>query len=240
MRLKSARVQKHRSIIDTNEFVVEEKKTILAGPNEAGKTVLLQALQQVNAPADVPGFTPLRDYPRALYNDDLATKKIDPKTITVVDAEFALEAEDKDQIPSEFHNCTFCVSRSLGNTSSFELKGGPRVPTYGSLQTDLTRLAAHVDGRASPPEDPTPPPSVKLKSLSSAWDGSTVLDAALSASLLAWLREVTPLVDEANENETKRLETLTEALAIADKRSKAIDALSTHIPVLTRRLPSGS
>ena len=231
MRLKSARVQKYRSIIDTDEFAVEERKTILAGPNEAGKTALLQALQQVNAPADVPGFTPLRDYPRALYNDDIATKKIDPKTITVVDAEFALEAEDKEQIPSEFHNCTFCVSRSLGNTSSFELKGGPGVPTYGSLQTDLTRLAAHVDRRGSPSENPTPPPSDKLKSLSSAWDRSTVLDAALSASVLAWLTEVTPLVDEANQNETKRLETLTEALAIAHKRSKAIDALSVRIPL---------
>jgi predicted ATPase len=228
MRLKSARVQKYRSIIDTDEFAVEEKKTILAGPNEAGKTVLLQALQQVNAPADVPGFTPLRDYPRALYNDDIASKNIDPKTITVVDTEFAFEAEDKDQIPSEFHDCTFHVRRSLGNTSSFELKGGPRIPTYGRLQTDLTRLAAHVDGRVSPPENR---PSEKLKSFSSAWDQSTVLDTEHSASLLAWLREVTPLVDEANANETKRLETLTEALGIADKRSKTIDALSKRIPL---------
>src|SRR6266581_7234749 len=145
MRLKKACVQKYRSIIDTGKFEVEEKKTILVGPNEAGKTVLLQALQQVNAPEDIPGFAPLRDYPRSLYNEDIATKKIDPKTITVVGAEFALAAEDRAEIPTEFHDCIFCVKRSLGNTSSFELKGGPAVPTYGSLQKDLTRLAAHVD-----------------------------------------------------------------------------------------------
>ncbi|MBF4323633.1 hypothetical protein EAY22_25985, partial [Vibrio anguillarum] len=43
MRLVKARVQNYRSIIDTGEFEVEKLKTILVGPNEAGKTVLLQA-----------------------------------------------------------------------------------------------------------------------------------------------------------------------------------------------------
>ena len=72
MRLKKVRVQKYRSIIDTGEFEVEKAKTILIGPNEAGKTVVLQALQQINAPEGVTGFTPLRDYPRALYSEDIA------------------------------------------------------------------------------------------------------------------------------------------------------------------------
>ncbi|MBF4426895.1 AAA family ATPase, partial [Vibrio anguillarum] len=60
MRLVKARVQNYRSIIDTGEFEVEKLKTILVGPNEAGKTVLLQALQQLNKPNDVNDFDPLR------------------------------------------------------------------------------------------------------------------------------------------------------------------------------------
>lgn len=51
MRLVKARAQNYRSIRDTGWFEVEEGKTILVGPNEAGKTVLLQALQKINAPS---------------------------------------------------------------------------------------------------------------------------------------------------------------------------------------------
>ena len=219
MRLKKVRVQKYRSIIDTGDFEVEKAKTILIGPNEAGKTVVLQALQQINAPEGVTGFTPLRDYPRALYSEDIATKNIDPKTIAVVDAEFALEAEDQAQIPAEFHDCTFCVTRSLGNTSSYELNGGPAIPIYGNFQNDLTKLAVYDDRTG-----------YKLKSLSSAWAHGTVVDSALSAPLLAWLREVTPFIEEASAKES--LETLTETLGMADKRSHVIEALSKRIPLL--------
>jgi len=41
MRLQKARIQKYRSIRNTGVFDIENGKTILVGPNEAGKTVLL-------------------------------------------------------------------------------------------------------------------------------------------------------------------------------------------------------
>ena len=56
MRLKSARIQNYRSIKDTGLFQVENLKTIFVGPNESGKTVILQALQQLNQPSDVAEF----------------------------------------------------------------------------------------------------------------------------------------------------------------------------------------
>ena len=78
MRLKKARVTKYRSVRDSGWFDIEFGKTILVGPNEAGKTVLLQALQQLNAPTDIPGFDVLRDYPRSEYNG-VTTGKVGPK-----------------------------------------------------------------------------------------------------------------------------------------------------------------
>jgi ABC-type branched-subunit amino acid transport system ATPase component len=50
MKLSKARIQNYRSIVDTGWFEVEGKKTILVGPNEAGKTAILQALQHINPP----------------------------------------------------------------------------------------------------------------------------------------------------------------------------------------------
>jgi len=50
MRLTKARVRMYRSIRDTGDFEIENGKTIFVGPNEAGKTVILQAIQQLNAP----------------------------------------------------------------------------------------------------------------------------------------------------------------------------------------------
>ena len=84
MRLKKARVTKYRSVRDRGWFDVEFGKTILVGPNEAGKTVLLQALQQINAPKGIRGFEALRDYPRSEYND-ISTGKVQPKDVTVVE-----------------------------------------------------------------------------------------------------------------------------------------------------------
>jgi PAS domain S-box-containing protein len=64
MRLKKAHVTKYRSVRDSEWFEVEHKKTIFVGPNEAGKTALLQALQQIGPPDGVRKLDALRDYTR--------------------------------------------------------------------------------------------------------------------------------------------------------------------------------
>jgi len=83
MRLTKARVQNYRSVKDTGEFSIENLKTILVGPNEAGKTVVLKALQQLSLPEGVDGFDEIRDYPRSLYND-ITTGKVKASNIEVV------------------------------------------------------------------------------------------------------------------------------------------------------------
>ena len=186
MRLKKARIQKYRSVIDTGDFDVEDQKTILVGPNEAGKSAVLQALQQINAPTGVPGFDPLRDYPRSLYNADIVRGKIEPKDITVAEAEFSLEEKDWPVVPPEFRACTFSAGRTLDNKSWFQLNGGPPDPTFGDVKRDLVQLAAYVDARVPTPAEgtsPPPLPSATLKTATAAWTDTLVLDANSSASL---------------------------------------------------------
>jgi hypothetical protein len=114
MRLQKARVQRYRSIRDTGWFEVEKDKTILVGPNEAGKTVVLQALQQINPPKGILGFDPLRDYPRSDFND-IMTGKVDPAQVTVVEAHFALEPKDLEGISPGFEDCIYVYGRTLNN-----------------------------------------------------------------------------------------------------------------------------
>ena len=117
MRLTRARVQNYRSIRDTGWFDVEEAKTILVGPNEAGKTALLEALQQINAPDGTRQFEPLRDYPRKLYNEDIQSRRLDPAEIPVASAEFRLESDDLAELPDGLQNATYRVIRRLDNES---------------------------------------------------------------------------------------------------------------------------
>ena len=171
MKLVKAHVTDYRSVRDSAEFEVEPSKTIFVGPNEAGKTALLRALQQINPPNDVPKFEALRDYPRSSYND-ITTKKVDPAKLDVVVATFALDDEDKAVIEPDFRDCLYIFARKMDNASWHNFKGGPTIPTYGQLKNDLARLASHMDGNVPAPAEGAAParkPSEVLAGVVTGW-----------------------------------------------------------------------
>lgn len=231
MRLAKARVRSYRSIRDSGWFDVETEKTILVGPNEAGKTALLQALQQVNPPAGVPGFDALRDFPRSSYND-ISTKKVDPATVTVVEAEFTLEAADQELLPSEFKNASYVVGRYLDNSSWHRVDGAPKAITYGDIRKDLARLASHADPRMPAPPEGTNPtlPSATLETATSNLADSTKVDGPVAEALKAWLKKTLPYVDEGSAEETRH-DKLTAATELAGKRKEALATLQKRLPV---------
>src|SRR6266545_4067741 len=103
MRLVAARIQKYRCIRDTGWFDVEPAKTVFVGANEAGKTAILQALQQLNPPAGVAGFDSLRDYPRSEYGD-FTISRADPEDVDVVTARFVLDPLDIAELPEGYEH----------------------------------------------------------------------------------------------------------------------------------------
>ena len=233
MRLSAARIQKYRSIRDTGWFDVEELKTILVGPNEAGKTAILQALQQINPPEGIPKFDVLRDYPRSEYND-VSKGIVKPEDVTVASARFALEDDDKAAIPEEFRECKYVLHRKLDNQGSHELEGGPSVPKYDDVKKDLLRLAAHVDARVSPSSQAATPeakPSEKLEAITDKWGNATPLKGENAKVLASWLEEVYPLVDESDGKEETRHERLVAATEIAETRSAALATLRKRLPL---------
>ena len=200
----------------------------MVDPNEAGKTALLRALQQINPPADAQKFDTLRDYPRKDYND-ITTKRVDPSKINVVVAHFAREDEDKAAIDPTFRDVTFVYDRRLDNAAWHDLDGEPERPTISLIKKDLQRLAAHIDGR---------PGTDGVKS-SEALEGVLAQDpneyyfvqGEIASKFIAWLQKHLPNIDEENEREEERYDRLVRQCKYADRRSAALNTLSKAVPV---------
>jgi len=232
MKLIKARVQNYRSIIDTGEFEIEELKTILVGPNEAGKTVLLKALQQLNKPSDVLGFEVLRDYPRSKFND-IDTGKVDPKNVTVVTGYFELEESDKEEIPEQFRNCKYKFYKNIDNSTYHSLIDAPNRLNFKDIKSDLSRLIAHLDKQYSIeyPEEETKKPSTLIKPITDTFEDSTILTDENCKNLKPFIEKNYALVEEGNEKEESRYEKLIEQIDFNSKYQLVLDTLSKLKPV---------
>lgn len=227
MRLSKARIRMYRSIRDTGEFEIEDGKTILVGPNEAGKTVILQALQQLNKPEELGGFEALRDYPRSEY-DDIKRGVVDPAKVTVVEGHFKPDVVDLEVLPKGYEGCTYVLGRNLDNSPWHRLDGAPDLPAYGALKNDLSHLCAHVDARK--PAD-APAPSAAFAEATSGWTDAALLDSERAAKLKAWLESAFSLIDEANQAENKRYDSLRAACSIAEDHAAALEHLKKRVPI---------
>jgi AAA15 family ATPase/GTPase len=232
MKLIKARVQNYRSIIDSGEFEIEKLKTILVGPNEAGKTVLLKALQQLNKPADVQGFEALRDYPRSKYND-IDKGIVDPKNVTVVTGYFELEQIDKDLIPEEFWNCTYELSKNIDNSTYPSLIDAPSKVYYKEIKADVSRLVAHFDKKynVDNPDEEIKKPSNLIKPITDLFQDTTLLSADYSKNLKSFLEKNYALIEEGNEKEETRYNKLLEQIDFNSKFDEVLAILSKRIPV---------
>lgn len=232
MRLIKARVQNYRSIHDTGIFEVEKLKTILVGPNEAGKTVILQALQQLNKPTDIPGFDTLRDYPRSLYND-ITTKKINPEDVTVVTGYFILEEEDKNKLPPEFRNCEYKLYIKLNNQGYHTLENAPLKLSYKDIKNDLMRLLTHMDKQfiVENSESESSKPSALFIEGFKDFQDSNILSEEKTQKIKAFIEKNYQWIDEENEKEEARYEKLLENLQFNKKHDEVLSILTKRVPV---------
>lgn len=232
MRLIRARVENYRSVIDSGEFDVESLKTILVGPNEAGKTVLLRALQQLNKPDGVDGFDALRDYPRSKYNE-ITTKQVSPEDVTVVTGYFELEDDDKALIPAEYHQCEYKLYRNLNNKAFHSLVNAPAKKKYSDLSKSLKRMASHMDKQHAKISDEGSgvKPSISLEEITSNWSENTLVSGENSKLLSRWLDDNFDFVDEDNETEEKRYDELVSLTKFNDGYDAVLKTLDKRTPV---------
>ena len=228
MRLSKVRVQNYRSIIDTGEFDVERLKTILVGPNEAGKTAILQAIQQINPPNNVKKFNPLRDFPRSLYTK-ISRGELDPSDVEVVTATFNLDVADIEFAPEQIKSIplSYVFTRNLDNSASHRIIGA-HAPTYNDIKNDLIRLCAHIDRDVASGEVKKSTDS--LNTITKTW--STYRNLAKdSAQLKSWLEEVLPIIDEDDAKENERWEKISKVLEHSVEFQKFLNYLDKNKPV---------
>lgn len=227
MRLIRARVQNYRSVIDSGEFDIENLKTILVGPNEAGKTALLKALQQLNPPSDVPKFNALRDYPRSKFSS-MTRDKVEPKSIEVVRGYFSLDATDMANAPERLRDkkLEYCFYRSLDNSGTHFIIGAA-FPAYSEVKGNLLRLVAHLDRtvKAGEPKIHTE----KLATLVKTASDSSFL-YKIAPSICSWLDEVFAYVDENDEKETDRWEKIKNECEYSIEHSDFLSYLDKNKP----------
>lgn len=234
MRLTHVRVQNYRCVRDTGWFEVEHAKTILVGPNEAGKTAVLEALQQINPPDGVKGFDPLRDYPRKLYNTDIQSQKRDPSEIPVASARFALGPDDLGRLPDGFSATEYGCTRNLNNELTHWLEGSLEAAVFSeTIRKDLRRLATHVDSRASEDqEDDEPGFGADLDDVIAGWQvGTTTIEDDRAVELRRWLDSVFEFVDENDTTQDQRHTRLVEYTRIPEQIDAALTEVNNRLPV---------
>lgn len=234
MRLSKARVQGYRSIIDSGYFDVENGKTILVGPNEAGKSAILQALYKLNPPEGTKLFDPLRDYPRAKYDEDIEKGSIDPAEFTVVEGHFTLDETDKESLPQEYHDITYVYGRYLDNTNWHRIEGGPNRLLYSNITKDLLKISAHFQSTGKSlgkDEDVISTIQSELDSLTEDLSPKDYISINKAKELQGWLNKNIQYLDDENATENGRFERLSEMLNQPSIRNKVLTECNNKLPI---------
>lgn len=233
MRLVKARVQGYRSIIDSGWFDVENGKTILVGPNEAGKTAILQALQKLNPPKGTELFNPLRDYPRAKYDEDIEKGGVNPNKITVVEGHFTLDEKDKDDLPEGYRDLIYVYGRHLDNTTWHRLDNIPKRLSYSEIEKDLQKMLLHFQetaGTQGVAEATINAIQTELNNIVMGMTKTSIILVKKADELKGWMKKHIKFLDDDNTKESERYDKLDEQLMRPSEYDSVLTACEKKLP----------
>lgn len=205
------------------------KKTILVGPNEAGKSALLQALQQLNAPDDVKPLSALRDYPRSSLID-VTSGKINPTNVPVVTGWFKPDDEVRAHLPASYQGQDIlyeCVTY-LDGSKTHSIVNGPKRVRFSDIEDDLLRLIHFLDKDSATDEKP----SAAISSAVSGLIGYSTVTSDTAEKTLSALKAIMPLIPEDNGAEIARYSKLRNKLETASEYDFALEVFDENLPVI--------
>ncbi|MDO9453348.1 MAG: AAA family ATPase [Stagnimonas sp.] len=157
MILVSAKVGPFRSMNTIQTVAIDPSVTVFVGMNEAGKTVLLKALQKSSDALEDDSFDPVEDYPRKDLSAYLKIHKEKPAQVT--ELTFALSEGEVRSINTKLGTSLkagdpLTISHTYGNTRTIDLPidEAPSVKAFAkSLSSDAAAAVATCDAlRAIP------------------------------------------------------------------------------------------
>lgn len=229
MRLTRFRIRDYRSVHDSGQIEVEPGKTLLVGVNEAGKTALLKALQQIRAPDDTEKFSALRDYPRSRYTEVQRGDKA-ASDIVVAEAAFKLTDAERqlvlEESPTSREVTELVIFRYLDNSLRWNFGAAKLNAIVGEIEKDLGRLRAHLAK-----QDDSAEVLAALDKLTIGRKAHTPVNGELAKSLLAWLASALPLIDEKDVNEEQRYDRIKAAGELDGQVSAAGAAVLKRLPL---------
>lgn len=227
MRLIKARVQNYRSIIDTGLFEIEELKTILVGPNEAGKTAILQALQKLSG---TDKFDPLRDFPRSKYNE-ITTGKVKIENVLVVEGHFKLEDMDLNEIPEGFKEIVYVYKKYLDNKTYHEIIGGKPAPKFSLINNEIKRMISHIETRIAQNNlTNAQQPLNALKEYVKDLKDTNYITKENSVEIKKRIDALYGFIEEGNENEESRPSKIEAILGVIDDRESVLSLCNKKLP----------
>lgn len=236
MRLTRARVQNYRSVKDSGWFDVEQEKTILIGPNEAGKTAVMRALEYLSPGPVVSPLVPLRDYPRSEYSK-IQRAEVLAKDIVVTEAHYLLDDSERSHVAGlspDLADAVYYRAAYMDNTHRHRLDNVPPSATLGDLKDELRRLGVHADFRLPPPTEgveAATKPSESLNAILAKGTDQSTLSLALAEELREWLDlSASPLVDAGSQEQVARLDELRRITDQPGKREQALTYLADRLP----------
>lgn len=228
MLLKQVRVKDFRSIHDTGLFDIEDTKTILVGPNEAGKTTVLKAIESINPPGGVSKFDWLRDFPRSRVNA-IQKGKLKPSDVTVAEVVFELDDTERDLIAEHHPDLNkvqrYVVGRRLDNTRWWRIEGGPTKETWDVLSKACTEILSLLKGKS--PEDI----STSFQQVTKDFTAGEILTNDQATQLRNWVEKATKHFDEDSQAGKEKAAQIIEKLDIYPARLAAGAELEKRLPL---------
>ena len=165
-----------------------------------------------------------------MYNADIQSGRLDPKSIPVASAQFGLEPDDLAGLPNGFSTTGYICTRYLDNRLEHRLEGGPEVVVFSEeVRKDLRRLATHVDSRTAEGQEDEAP---GLDDVIGGWQvGTTKIDRERGFELQSWLDSAIAFVDENDTTEDARHTRLLEYTRIPEQRAAVLEKLKSRLPV---------
>jgi predicted ATP-dependent endonuclease of OLD family len=151
MKIEKFRIRNYKSIQDSGDCYLDDKITILAGKNEAGKTVILEALEDFDVDKQI------REEAIPLWDERRRPRisvfvKLDKKEFQKIKEKFEKEAQkikEKFEIEMTEENMIFGITKEYPNTYILEeeslLKIKRNLRDAGELKEEIARIIDQIN-----------------------------------------------------------------------------------------------